>query len=175
MLRLSCVAAAMAALGAALPAQSAGFQPFGSGCAFGGQTSAIGNQGLPVLGTSFTVTYAGANVIQPNPRPGLLDVWPQLALGLAPLTTPLPQSLLPQQPAGCTGLIQPVGVVPTVRDLSSIPPRNYVPGVTVAVPNNSALLGVQVLAQWLVLVRDSSSLGLEAVLVSDAATLTLGT
>jgi hypothetical protein len=153
------------------PAQGQ-FVPFGQGCAFGGATCAIGNQGLPQVGQRFVVTYSGPNAIQPFPRPGLLDMHPHLVLGLGQTTTPIP-ALLPQQPVGCTGLITADAVLPAPRDLLQVPPRNYAP-VTLAVPPAPALTGTVLYAQWLTVLTDSGTGSYEALLVSDAAVLVVG-
>ena len=61
-----------------LPAQAASVAFYGTGCAYAGQTLAIGVQGLPQIGTTFTLTYTGPNFYS------TLTIQPFLAIGFAP-------------------------------------------------------------------------------------------
>jgi hypothetical protein len=110
-------------LSGALAAQSAAFAPFGTGCAFQGQPLAIGNQGLPVLGTSFQITYSGPNSTFSSAQQ---IAQPFLVLGLGTLVTPIPVTLLPQQPAGCQGFITPDVLLGTPMN-PSLPSRTSSP------------------------------------------------
>jgi hypothetical protein len=152
-------------------AQTASFVPFGTACSFNGQTPAIGNSGLPQLGQVCTITYTG-----PNTNGGLATqqiMMPEIALAFGQLNTPIPTSLLPQQPSGCQGYINPLIVIP-------MGPRIGIPifqdTFDLAIPNSPTLLGLQVYAQWLTTIQQCGFAGcnLIAVVTSDAATLTIG-
>jgi len=151
-------------------AQAPSFTPFGTGCTLGSQTLAIGNQGLPRIGTTFRITYSGPNFTFNS---GQQIAQPTLGLGFQALTTVLPQSLLPQQPAGCLGFIVPVAMVTTAMD--PVLPQ-FDDFVDIVLPNDPGLVGVQVLAQWLTLFQQCgfAGCGLAAALTSDAAVATIG-
>lgn len=157
-------------LSSALAAQSAAFTPFGAGCTFQNQTLAIGNQGLPVLGTSFQITYSGPNFTFSS---GQQIARPYLVLGFGTLVTPIPVTLLPQQPAGCQGLITPDVLLETPVS-ASLP--EYEDSVTIQVPNSPALAGFAFHAQWLALIQQCGFVGcgLSAIPTSDAATVLVG-
>jgi hypothetical protein len=151
-------------------AQTATFTTFGTGCTMQGQTLAIGNIGLPQLGQICTITYTG-----PNTNGGLATqvvAQPSLGLGFGLLNTPIPQ-ILPQQPAGCQGYINPLVLIP-------MGPRIGIPifqdTYDLLIPNNPSLLGLPVQAQWLNMFQQCGFAGcnLVALLTSDAATLTIG-
>jgi hypothetical protein len=152
-------------------AQGPSFQTFGNGCAFNQQALFIGNQGLPQLGTTFTVTYTGPNTNNGTAQQQI--IWPHLALGFGQLNTPLPASFLPQQPAGCHGLITPDGVMDTA-------PRIGIPifqdHIDLTVPNSPALTGLRIYAQWFSTVQQCGFAGcnLIAVVTSDAAVMVIG-
>lgn len=154
----------------ALAAQSASFTPFGTGCAFQGQQLTIGNQGLPVLGTSFQITYAGPNFTFSS---GQQIAQPFLVLGLGSLVTPIPTTLLPQQPAGCQGLITPDVLLGTPMN-PSLP--SFDDFVTIQVPNTPTLAGFQFLSQWLTLIQQCgfAGCGLAAIATSDAGLVIVG-
>lgn len=152
-------------------AQTAAFVPFGLGCAFQGQTLSIGNQGLPRLGTTFQVTYAGPNFTFSS---GQQIAHPILVLGLGQQLVPLPTSLLPQQPPGCTAYITTDVFLPTVPD----PTRAaFTSWVDIAVPNTPTLVGLVFNAQWMALVEQCgfAGCGFAAVPTSDAAVVVVGT
>jgi hypothetical protein len=127
-------------LAAALPAQSATATPFGTGCTFVNQTLAITATGLPQLGTTFTIDYAGPNL---NNQ---LSTQPILALGLAATSLPIPVSFLPQQPPGCSQLVVP----DVLLAMAATPAGGFATQAPIAVPNNAALIGFQFVAQWAV-------------------------
>jgi len=157
-------------LAASAVAQTPSFTPFGSGCTFANQTLAIGNQGLPRIGQTFSITYSGPNqTIGPNQQ----IAWPQLGLGFQTVTTVLPTNLLPNQPAGCTGYIAPIAMLPTTPD--PVLPV-FVASIAIALPNDPGLVGVQFLAQWLTLHQQCGFAGcnLDAALTSDAAVALIG-
>jgi hypothetical protein len=152
-------------------AQGASFQTFGTGCAFNQQALLIGNQGLPQIGTTLTITYTGPNTNNGTAQQQI--IWPQLALGFGLRNTPIPQNLLPQQPAGCQGLITVDAVMPTA-------PRIGIPifqdHIDLPVPNSPALRGLRLYAQWLSTVQQCGFAGcnLIAVVTSDAAVIVVG-
>ena len=144
--------------------------PFGTGCSWNAQTLSIGNQGLPVIGTTFQLTYSGPNwtfnfaqqIMQPN-----------LVIGFGQSLFPIPVTFLPQQPAGCTGYITPDLVFPTAPSRTPGVWENF---VDVAVPNVPALIGFVAYAQWLTVFQQCgfAGCGVDAFLTSDAAMLILG-
>lgn len=157
------------ALSTLLPAQ-ASFVPFGTGCSFLSQTLAIGNQGLPRIGTTFQITYSGPNFTFNSAQQIAM---PHLVLGFGPLFTPIPQSLLPQQPAGCAGFITPNAVIPAQPD----PVLNvFQSAIPIMVPNNPMLIGFALHAQWLLRFDQCGFAGCNwaAVPTSDAAMATVG-
>jgi hypothetical protein len=156
-----------------LAAQAAQFSPFGTGCAFQGQTLQIGSTGLPQLGnSSFQITYSGPNYTMNS---GQQIAWPQLVLGFSLVTTLIPQSLLPQQPAGCIGLISGDALLPTAVDPNGRP--SYESFIDLPVPNNPVLMGLTFHAQWVLVFQQCgfAGCGFAAVPTSDAATLLIGT
>lgn len=157
-------------LGSAAFAQSAQFTTFGAGCTFQNQTLAIGNQGLPRLGTTFGVTYSGPNYQFTS---GQQIAQPMLGLGFLPTSVVLPANLLPQQVPNCTVLLTPVAMVPTLPDRVT---NAYLVPLQLTLPNQPALLGVTVLAQWVTLFSQCGFAGCNyaAILTSDAAMMTLG-
>lgn len=159
-------------LAAALSAQSASFTTFGSGCTFQNQTLAIGNQGLPRLGTTFGVTYAGPNFTFTS---GQQIAQPMLGLGFNPLNITLPANLLPQQVPNCMVLVDPMVILPTIPDPSTT--NTWLTPMQLSIPNQPALLGLPVMAQWVTLFSQCGFAGCNyaAVLTSDAAIMTLGT
>lgn len=156
---------------AATAQTTAAFTPFGTGCTFDNQTLAIGNQGLPQIGSTCRITYAG-----PNHTHNFAQqiAWPQLGLGFNQAVFPIPQSILPQQPAGCMGWIAPDVMIPMPVD--PVLPQ-YEAHYDFAIPNATWLIGVNVYAQWLMLHTQCGFVGCsyDAVATSDAAVLTLGT
>jgi len=157
-------------LGSIATAQTPSVTPFGTGCTFASQTLAIGNQGLPQIGQSFRITYTGPNFTFNS---GQQIAWPHLGLGFQQAVTVLPQSLLPQQPAGCTGFIVPIAMIATPMDPVLPVFDNF---VSIALPNDPGLVGVSFLAQWLTLFEQCgfAGCGLAAALTSDAAVVTIG-
>ena len=152
-------------------AQGPSFQTFGTGCTFNQQALFIGNQGLPQLGTMFQVTYTGPNTN--NGTAAQQIAWPQLVLGFGLRNTPLPQSLLPLQPAGCQGFITPDLVIPA---LPWIGRGIFHDTVDITLPNNPALVGLTFHAQWLTTFEQCGFAGcnLGALLTSDAAVIVIG-
>lgn len=155
---------------AALCAQAASFTPFGSGCTFQGQALSIGNRGLPVLGTTFTIDYTGPNFTFSS---GQQIAHPVLVLGFGQQTVPLPVGLLPQQPAGCTALITTDAFLPTAANPTQPVFDASIPFV---VPNQPTLAGFAFFAQWVCLVEQCgfAGCGFSAVPTSDAAVVSLG-
>lgn len=154
-------------LATTLPAQGATIAPFGSGCSYLGQTLAIGANGLPQLGSTFTVTYTGPNL---NNQ---LSTQPVLGLGLAATSLPIPPAILPQQPPNCTQWILPDVLLP----MPATTLGTFQDQVPVAVPNQPGLLGFQFVAQWLAIVVQCGIVlpcWLQALPTSDALLVTVG-
>jgi hypothetical protein len=155
-------------LTAVLPLTAQDFITFGQGCTFQSQTLAIGNQGLPRIGTTFLVTYTG-----PNTSASTVPIQPILALGIQQMSFTIPPGLR-DQPANCTLLVRP--------DVLMFARNDPATGVfdkfaTLPVPNNSALLGVVVFAQWLATVHQCGIVpgcSLTGLLTSDAAKISIG-
>jgi hypothetical protein len=164
------VAAAALALAAALPAQSAGFTPFGTGCVLDNQQLAIGNNGLPRIGMSFEILYSGPNFTFNSAQQRCR---PLLNLGFQVLGFPIP-AILPQQPPGCILYTEPSFSVLTPTDPAL--PR-YGNSVRLAVPNDPSLAGGTFQAQWLAIFEQCgfAGCGLAAIGSSDGAFVTLGT
>src|SRR5690606_21124281 len=101
---------------APLSAQAAAFRVFGQPCSAPNEpVPAIRSSGLPRIGTSFDVVWAGPNR---NANTAQQTVQPWLVTGFAALPAPavIPAWLLPQQPAGCQLLVRPDVVVPMPLD-----------------------------------------------------------
>jgi hypothetical protein len=152
-------------------AQSATFVPFGTGCTLANQTLAIGNQGLPQLGTTFQITYSGPNFTFNS---GQQIAHPFLLLGLATTFFPIPVTILPQQPAGCDILVDPVVILPTPIDINGRP--QFDPFLDVAIPSDPSFVGVALQAQWLTVFEQCGFAGCDwaAIPTSNAATATIG-
>ncbi len=157
-------------LGALATAQSAAFVPFGAGCTFDNQTLAISNQGLPQIGQSFRIQYAG-----PNHTHNFAQqiAWPQLALGFQVQTLQIPTNWFPQQPAGCTGELLPDVVIPTMPNAIGTAFDGF---FDMTIPNDPGLIGVQFFAQWLTIHQQCgfAGCGIDAALTSDAAIVVVG-
>ncbi|HEX5050670.1 MAG TPA: hypothetical protein VFZ65_02760 [Planctomycetota bacterium] len=151
----------------AAPAQTASVTLFGTGCTYMSQPLAIGVQGLPQFGTMVSVTYTGPNL---NNQ---LSIQPVLALGLAPTNIPIPATILPQQPLGCTQWIVP-------ELLTLMPPTAtgmFETHLDLTIPNDPTLAGFTFTAQWLAIVIQCGIVApcwLQALPTSDAALLTVG-
>src|SRR5262245_8043850 len=152
-------------------AAQAAVVPFGTGCAWNGQTLSIGNQGVPVIGTTFQLTYSGPNWTF-NFAQQIMQ--PHLVIGFGQSLFPIPVTFLPQQPAGCTGYISPDLIAP--MSPSARTPGVYDSVVDVPVPNIPALIGFVAYAQWLTIFHQCgfAGCGTDAFLASDAAMLILG-
>jgi hypothetical protein len=166
MTRPALLLALAGALTTQLLAQTATIQNFGNGCTFLNPL-AISATGLPQLGTTFDIHYSGPNL---NNQ---ISTQPVLVLGLASNNQPIPQSILAQQPFGCSE-----HVVPEV--FLVMPPTSlgtFVDQVTVAVPNNPNLIGFAFVAQWLAIVIQCGIIPpctLDALPTSDALLITCG-
>lgn len=150
---------------------SAAFLPFGTGCVLEGQTLAIGNVGLPQIGQTFQITYAG-----PNHTHNFAQqiAWPQLAFGFQTQQFAIPTNWFPQQPTGCTGLIAPIAVQSMPLNAAG---NAYESSFTMVLPNDPGLIGVQFLAQWMNVHQQCgfAGCGLDAIALSDAAIVIVGT
>lgn len=156
-----------ASLLAPLAAQAATVTNFGTGCGFVGQTLAIGATGLPQLGSTVTITYTGPNL---NNQ---LSTQPLLALGLQTTNVPIPATILPQQPTGCTQYVVP----DVLLAMGVTPAGGFVTQSPIAVPNNAALIGFQFAAQWAVFAVQCGIIPpcwFSALPTSDALLLTVG-
>jgi hypothetical protein len=157
-------------LAAAAPAQSAQFTTYGTGCTFQQQTLAIGNQGLPRLGQSFGITYAGPNYTYTSAQQ---IAWPVLVLGVRQAATPIPQFLL-QQPPNCFAWTSLDLMLPAQR--SPTAPVFVVP-MQLPIPNDPGLLGAVLFAQWWTVAQQCGIVrcDLSALPTSDGARMVLGT
>lgn len=156
----------LAALSSFSSAQTAGFTTFGQACtATGLATPTIGATGLPVLGQSFSIDYTG-----PNRATWPTELRPVFLYGIVQAALPL-DGMFRNQPAGCTLYLQPIDAV-------LMPPVSisFANSVTLAVPNQPALAGAVLIAQWACLNQTCLVIGCtpNAVLTSDAAVATLG-
>ena len=166
-MRILLLASLLSTAVAVLPAQAASVSFYGTGCAYAGQNLAIGVQGLPQLGTTFTITYSGPNFYS------TLMIQPALAIGLAPNATPIPPAILPLQPAGCTVWVVPL-LIATMLPTSAGP---FATTVDIAVPNNPGLIGFTVYAQWFATVVQCGIIPpctFDALPTSDAALFVVG-
>jgi hypothetical protein len=151
---------------AALGAQTAAFTTFGTGCVFAGQRLAIDHKDLPQLGGAFKITYSG-----PNVAASTMPIQPVLVLGTGLKLTPMPA--LVQQPPNCVGLITPDVFQSTAVNANG----SFVASVELQVPNDPALLGVGVYAQWLTVAQQCGIVApcnVIALLTSDAAKIVIG-
>jgi hypothetical protein len=123
-----------------------------------------------VLGTSFQITYSGPNFTFSSAQQ---IAQPLLVLGLGTLSTPIPVTLLPQQPAGCQGFITPDVLLSTPVSPSLPSFENF---VTIQVPSTPALAGFQFFSQWLTLIQQCgfAGCGFAAIATSDAAVVLVG-
>lgn len=154
-------------LACTVTAQSAQVVQYGLGCSWNGTPLAIGVQGAPQLGSTFTIDYSGPNVA------GVMQVQPVLVLGLAADSALIPASFLPQQPAQCFAWVQPLLFAP--MPIAAI--GGYVTTQDVVVPNDPTLIGMQFFAQWMATVVQCGFVPpctLEALPTSDALQLIVG-
>ena len=160
-------AIAAASLSFAATAQTAQVIPYGVGCSWNGTPLAIGVQGAPQIGTTFTIDYSGPNLSS------TLSTQPVLVLGTAPDGTTIPVTFLPQQPGGCFVWVQPL----LFAAMPGAPTGGFVTSQDVAVPNDATLLGLQFFAQWMATVVQcgfAPPCSLEALPTSDAVQLIVG-
>ena len=157
----------------AVRAQSASFSVIGTACSAPSEpTPAIAARGLPRIGTSFDVTYAGPNRTFSSAQQ---IVQPFLITGLA-LSNPalmVPVGLLPQQPAGCLVYVQPDLVLAMPIDASG---ASFVSSVTLSIPNQPALVGATWFHQWFAVMEQCGIAGCNMawVITSDAAIVQAG-
>lgn len=119
-------------------AQTASFSTYGTGCNPSQPPPLIANSGLPVLGTTFTVSF----VALPAGRTPVSEDWPIFLIGLQQAQVPVPV-LSPSQPAGCNLL--------TTTDIAMPMPwlgSSFQNQVQLAVPFHPALAGGSVYLQW---------------------------
>lgn len=155
------------ALGSGLCAQSASAIFYGTPCTFANQVVASGIVGLPQVGTTFSLQYAGPLGTTQQ------AIVPVLALGLQLAAVPIPATLFPLQPANCTQWLAPDALF----TMPSLPSGGFQTTQSITVPNQATLLGFHFHAQWYAAVIPCGSAGcsLGAVLASDAVALTVGT
>jgi hypothetical protein len=162
--------AALAALSTVAPAQPASFQRLGFGCAIAGQVLSIGNNGLPRLGTRFSITYSGPNFMT---NAAQQRCRPVLNIGFTTLGLPVPP-IFPQQPGFCT-----IWPIPSLTVMTAADPTRpaWIDSVPFDVPNDPGLTGGALIMQWLALFEQCgvAGCGLEAVATSDAGIATIGT
>ncbi len=151
-------------------AQTASIAIAGTGCPLDGRTPAMLAKGLPQLGQPFALGYSGPNH-QMNATQS--SVQPILNIGFTPLGIGIPP-ILPGQPVGCVMYVAPSISIPMALDPNG---RTYLSSARFSVPNNAALLGAQLYAQWLAVKTQCgfAGCGLHAVAMSDFATITVGT
>ncbi|MFT4514654.1 MAG: hypothetical protein ACI89X_001192 [Planctomycetota bacterium] len=156
-------------LTAALPCQG-NFTPFGSGCSLQGQTPAIGYSGSPAIGQTFSITYSGPNYTFNSAQQ---MAQPFLALGTQGANFTLPTTGLIYQPIDCVAYMLPISLLPMAQH-PNLP--EYESGFAITIPNNSALVGYQFFAQWLMVHSQCGFVGcsLSGLITSDAAVVTIG-
>lgn len=167
MRHLTAAATALLLLGGTATAQFASFTPFGQGCTASGLTMpTIGAQGLPQIGTTFTITYSG-----PNRATWPTELHPVFLFGLQTIAFPL-DNLLRSQPSGCTLYVVPWSFT-LMGPGTGI---GFADTVSFAIPMSGALIGLSFVAQWGVLNQTCLVTGCtaNALLTSDAATVTVG-
>jgi len=170
--KLASLLAVLALATAAAPAQQAAFAILpGTGCTLLGQPLAMSNTGLPVLGQSFRINYSGPNTTFNS---GQQITQPFFAIGTVPALFPIPMRLFPNQPAGCIGFVQPENMFAMPTDPNGRP--IYQAWIDLPVPNDPALAGAQLLAQWVVIHQQCgiAGCGIDAVGVSDVGQITVG-
>lgn len=148
-------------------AQTAQVIHYGVGCSWNGTPLAIGVQGAPQIGTTFTIDYTGPNFAGP------LSTQPVLVLGTAPDSALIPTTFLPQQPGQCFVWVQPLLFAP----MPTAATGGFVLSQDVVVPNDATLLGLQFFAQWMATVVQCGIVPpctLEALPTSDALQLIVG-
>ena len=163
-------ALAAATLTALVGAQSPGITTFGTGCSILRQQLSIGHLGTPRLGATFDLTYSGPNFIG---NAAQQRAWPFLTLGFQTTNVPIPPVFV-QQPPGCTILVTPELTLPMPPDPTGAP--SYQAAMSFAVPNDPALTGGMMFAQWFLAYYQCGFVGcaLVAVGTSDAAGVTSG-
>ncbi|MEZ5966071.1 MAG: hypothetical protein R3F56_19705 [Planctomycetota bacterium] len=127
----------LACLSAPVAAQ-ASFTAYGTGCNPSNPPPLIRNSGLPVLGTTFTVSFAAL----PSGRTPVSEDWPLFLMGLQQTQVPVPV-LSSLQPPNCFLYTSTEFVVPMPWLGSSFDNQ-----VAIAVPNNAALMGFTLYMQW---------------------------
>lgn len=123
-----------------LSAQQASVAPYGEGCTFVGSTSGpdFGFPAPPRLGSEFEIRYLG-----PLPVGGTR---PWLTLGVDPIDILIPETLFPFQPPNCRVLLVPWVVYPIPPASPTVP--SYPDRLTVSIPSEPSLAGLQIRLQW---------------------------
>ena len=155
-------------------AQAASFTVIGSPCTVTGEaTPTIGVRGLPRVGTTFDVTYAGPNRTFDSAQ---TIVRPYLVTGFALVTPPfvIPTTLLRRQPAGCSLYVTPDIVLP--MPMSPAGPI-FGSSVSLTIPNDPQLIGARWFHQWFALFEQCGFAGCspEWAATSDAGIVVVGT
>ncbi len=161
----------VALLSPALVAQPASFSTYGSSCSDpNGRSPQIGNRGLPRLGSTFTVTYAGPNILFNSAQQ---RVRPWLMIGLAQAQTLIPP-VFRGQPTGCFLWTSSDIALPMPPDTSRPAYRN---SFDFPIPNDARLLGAPFYLQWLAVFEQCGAVGCDIfwVLSSKGGAATIGT
>jgi hypothetical protein len=119
-------------------AQAASFTTYGTGCNPGNPLPLIRNSGLPVLGTTFTVSF----IALPNSRTPVSEDWPIFLLGFQQIQVPVP-ALSAAQPANC--------FLYTSTDFAEFMPwlgASFQNQVQIPVPLNPGVIGFTLYMQW---------------------------
>lgn len=158
---------------APLCAQTASFTPIGTPCTAPREpTPMIGARGLPRIGTSFDVTYTGPNRAAFSAQQ---SVQPFLITGLSFFPNPIlvPTSTFFSQPAGCIVYVQPDIVMAMPLDTTG---QSFEAAVTLAIPNNGALIGATWNHQWFAIFTQCGIAGCNPMwaITSDAAIVQVG-
>ncbi|MGK0263393.1 MAG: hypothetical protein ACI8UD_002044 [Planctomycetota bacterium] len=156
-------------LAAAIPCQ-ASVSTFGTACSLQNQTPSIGHTGTPRIGQTISITYQGPNYSSSSAQQ---IAQPFLALGTQALGFSIPMAGLIYQPSDCTAYVAPMVLVPMLQD-PNLP--QYESSFALAIPNDTALVGYQFFAQWLLVHTQCgfTGCGLSGLITSDAAVVTIG-
>ena len=121
-------------------------------------------------GQSISITYQGPNY---SSSASQQLAQPFLALGTQAVGFTIPMTGLIYQPSNCIAYVAPLILAPMLQD-PNLP--QYANSFAIAIPNNTALVGYQFYAQWLLAHTQCGFTGcdLSGLITSDAAVVTIG-